>query len=40
MLADILQSEGSHEMEFDGIYQVLVFTCTVLEIASAQNVVK
>jgi len=26
MLAEVLQSEGSHEMEFDGVYQIMVFT--------------
>jgi len=26
MLAEVLQSEGSHEMEFDGVYQIIVFT--------------
>jgi len=26
MLAVVLQSEGSHEMEFDGVYQIMVFT--------------
>ena len=26
MLADVLQSEGSLEMEFDGVYQIMVFT--------------
>jgi len=26
MLAEVLQSEGSHEMEFDGGYQIMVFT--------------
>ena len=25
MLAKVLQSEGSHEMEFDGVYQIMVF---------------
>ncbi len=25
MLAEVLQSEGSHEMEFDGAYQIIVF---------------
>jgi len=26
MLAEVLQSEGSHELEFDGVHQILVFT--------------
>jgi len=26
MLADALQSEGSHEMEFDDVYQIMIFT--------------
>jgi len=26
MLAVVLQSEGSHEMEFDGVYWIIVFT--------------
>ena len=26
MLAEVLQSEGSHEMEFDGVYQIMVST--------------
>jgi len=26
MLAELLHSEGSHEMEFDGVYQIMVFT--------------
>ena len=26
MLAEVLQSEGSHEMEFDGVYQIMVFS--------------
>jgi len=26
MLAEVLQSEGSQEMEFDGVYQIMVFT--------------
>jgi len=26
MLAEVLQSEGSHEMEFDGVYEIMVFT--------------
>ena len=26
ILAEVLQSEGSHEMEFDGVYQTMVFT--------------
>ena len=26
MLAEVLQSGGSHEMEFDGVYQIMVFT--------------
>ena len=26
MLAQVLQLEGSHEMEFDGLYQIMVFT--------------
>ena len=26
MLAEVLQSEGSHEMEFDGVYLIIVFT--------------
>jgi len=26
MLAEVLQSEGSHEMEFDGVYWIIVFT--------------
>jgi len=26
MLAEVLQSEGSHEMEFDGVYQIVIFT--------------
>ncbi len=26
MLAEALQSEGSHEMEFDGLYQIMVST--------------
>jgi len=26
MLAEVLQSEGSREMEFDGVYQIMVFT--------------
>jgi len=26
MLAEVLKSEGSHEMEFDGVYQIMVFT--------------
>jgi len=26
MLAVVLQSEGSHEMEFDGVYRIIVFT--------------
>ena len=26
MLAEVLQSEGSHEMEFDSVYQSVVFT--------------
>ena len=26
MLAVVLQSEGSCEMEFDGVYQIMVFT--------------
>ena len=25
MLAEVLHSEGSHEMEFDGVYQIVVF---------------
>ena len=26
MLAEVLQSKGSHEMEFYGIYQIMVLT--------------
>jgi len=26
MLAGVLHSEGSHEMEFNGVYQIMVFT--------------
>ena len=26
MLVEVLQPEGSHEMEFDGVYQIMVFT--------------
>ena len=26
MLVEVLQSEGSHEMKFDGVYQIMVFT--------------
>ena len=26
MLAEVLHSEGSEEMEFDGVYQIMVFT--------------
>ena len=26
MLAEFFQSEGNHEMEFDGVYQILVCT--------------
>jgi len=26
MLAEIFQSQGSHEMEFDGVCQIMVFT--------------
>ena len=26
MLAEVLQPEGSHEMEFDGLYQIMGFT--------------
>ena len=26
MLAEVLQAESSHEMEFDGVYQIMVFT--------------
>ena len=31
ILAEVLQSEGNHEMEFDGVYQIMVFTlyCSV-----------
>jgi len=25
MLAEVLQSESSHEMEFDGVYQFMIF---------------
>ena len=31
MLAVVLQSEGSCEMEFDGVYRIMVFTCTILQ---------
>ena len=40
MLAEVLQSEGSHEMEFDGVYQIMFPLCTVLQTGSAQNVGK
>jgi len=40
MLAAVLQSEGSHEMEFYGVYQIMVLICTVLQTGSAQNVGK
>ena len=26
ILSEILQSEGNHEMEFDGVYQIMFFT--------------
>jgi len=26
MLAEVFQSQGSHEMEFDGVCQIMVFT--------------
>ena len=26
MLAEALQSEGSHKMKFDGVYEIMVFT--------------
>jgi len=26
MLAEVLQLQGSHEMEFDGVYQIMVST--------------
>ena len=26
MLAEVLQSEGSHEMEFDGVQHIMIFT--------------
>jgi len=38
MLADVLQSEGSHEMESDGVYQIWFSLCTVLQTGSYQNV--
>ncbi len=34
MLAEVLQSEGSHEMEFDGVYQIMFFFFTLYRSAN------
>ena len=37
MLAEVLQSESSHEMEFDGVYQIIF---SISQTGSAKNVGK